>query len=38
LVNDLGIVKAVDRLGQAVADAAERRFHPGFRNSSGVED
>ena len=37
-MNDLGLVKAVDRLGKAVADAAELRFDAGFCNSNGVED
>jgi len=41
-VDDLGLVKAVDRLGQsvvvAVADAADRRFDPGLGKPLGVAD
>lgn len=39
---DLGLVEAVDRLGQrvvvAVADTAHRRFNAGFGEALGVAD
>ena len=41
-MDDLGLVKAIDRLGQgvvvAVADAADRRFDAGFGEPLGVFD
>src|SRR6476469_5676461 len=41
-VNHLGLVEAVDRLGQsvvvAVADAADRWLYPGFGEALGVLD
>ena len=41
-MNDLGLVKAIDRLGQgvviAVADAADRRFDASFGKPFGVFD
>ena len=41
-MDDLGLVEAVDRLGEsivvAVADAADRRLDAGFRQALGVLD